>query len=210
MQASRRVPSGAPIQIVATEVSLDSKKTSAGQDFTSINPKGNVPTIVLEDHSVLNENVATLQWIADQVCCVGPAAVPPRACPPGVRTSSRSLRIPTSPQAPASGLAPPWGTSQRYQLVNTLAFLASEVHAGFSPLFNPKLSEEHKKWQQERLKSRLDILATQVLKDKHFLLGDAFTVADSCACVGWGRAIASLYAPARFPRSVNFHDPHVT
>ncbi|KAJ3074598.1 hypothetical protein HDU98_010786 [Podochytrium sp. JEL0797] len=36
-----------------------------GSDFFKINPKGNVPTIVLEDGTVLNENSATLQWIAD-------------------------------------------------------------------------------------------------------------------------------------------------
>ncbi|KAJ3226499.1 hypothetical protein HDU81_007271 [Chytriomyces hyalinus] len=38
----------------------------AGSDFLAVNPKGNVPTIVLPDGTVLNENVATLQWIADQ------------------------------------------------------------------------------------------------------------------------------------------------
>ncbi|KAJ3061649.1 hypothetical protein HDU98_002420 [Podochytrium sp. JEL0797] len=36
-----------------------------GSNFFKINPKGNVPTIVLEDGTVLNENSATLQWIAD-------------------------------------------------------------------------------------------------------------------------------------------------
>eukprot|EP00051_Salpingoeca_urceolata_P032263 m.14918 g.14918 ORF g.14918 m.14918 type:complete len:220 (-) comp4928_c0_seq2:172-831(-) len=34
------------------------------EDFFAINPKGNVPTIVLEDGTLLNENVATLAWIA--------------------------------------------------------------------------------------------------------------------------------------------------
>ncbi|KAJ3222263.1 hypothetical protein HDU81_010017, partial [Chytriomyces hyalinus] len=37
----------------------------AGSDFYAINPKGNVPTIVLADETLLNENAATLQWIAD-------------------------------------------------------------------------------------------------------------------------------------------------
>ncbi|KAJ3252368.1 hypothetical protein HDU77_005194 [Chytriomyces hyalinus] len=37
----------------------------AGSDFYAVNPKGNVPTIVLADGTVLNENAATLQWIAD-------------------------------------------------------------------------------------------------------------------------------------------------
>ena len=36
-----------------------------GQDFFKVNPKGNVPTVVLDDGTVLNENAATLQYIAD-------------------------------------------------------------------------------------------------------------------------------------------------
>ncbi|KAI8620898.1 glutathione S-transferase [Chytriomyces sp. MP71] len=48
---------------------------NTGHDFFKINPKGNVPTIVLEDGKVLNENAATLQWIADHaVNPVGPKA----------------------------------------------------------------------------------------------------------------------------------------
>jgi glutathione S-transferase len=31
-----------------------------GQDFYKINPKGNVPCVVLDDGTVLNENAATL------------------------------------------------------------------------------------------------------------------------------------------------------
>ena len=41
-------------------------KTSRGDvDFTTINPLGNVPTLVLDDGSILNEGAATLQYIAD-------------------------------------------------------------------------------------------------------------------------------------------------
>ena len=36
------------------------------QDFLSVNKKGNVPTLVLEDGSVLNENVAVLTWLSQQ------------------------------------------------------------------------------------------------------------------------------------------------
>ncbi|KAI8617070.1 glutathione S-transferase [Chytriomyces sp. MP71] len=38
---------------------------SKGSNFLDINPKGNVPTILLDTGVLLNENVATLQWIAD-------------------------------------------------------------------------------------------------------------------------------------------------
>jgi glutathione S-transferase len=46
-------------------VDLPTHKTKSGADFYSINPKGNVPTIVFADGSVLNENVATLTYLAD-------------------------------------------------------------------------------------------------------------------------------------------------
>jgi glutathione S-transferase len=48
------------------KVDLKSKKTVDGQDYEKINPKGYVPALVLDDGSVLTENVAILSWIADQ------------------------------------------------------------------------------------------------------------------------------------------------
>ena len=38
----------------------------SGSDYLKINPKGNVPTIVFESGTIINENVATLIWIAEQ------------------------------------------------------------------------------------------------------------------------------------------------
>ena len=49
--------------------------TDSGVDYYSINPKGNVPCLVLDDGTILNENVATLPYIADQV----PGTVAPAA-----------------------------------------------------------------------------------------------------------------------------------
>ena len=46
-------------------VDLATHKTKSGADFYTINPKGNVPTIVLPDGTILNENVATLAYVAD-------------------------------------------------------------------------------------------------------------------------------------------------
>ena len=37
-----------------------------GEDFYKINPKGNVPAVVLEDGSLLNENCGTLFWVGKQ------------------------------------------------------------------------------------------------------------------------------------------------
>lgn len=46
-------------------VDLATHKTKSGVDFYTINSKGNVPTIVFPDGSMLNENVATLTYLAD-------------------------------------------------------------------------------------------------------------------------------------------------
>src|SRR5580692_7774798 len=43
-----------------------------------------------------------------------------------------------------SGLAPRAGTFERYQLMEILNYITSEVHKGFTPLFNPETSAENK------------------------------------------------------------------
>ena len=47
-------------------VDLKTHLTSSGVDFYTINPKGNVPCIVLDDGTFLNENIVCLEYIADQ------------------------------------------------------------------------------------------------------------------------------------------------
>ena len=41
-------------------------KTASGEDFKQVNPKGYVPTIRMDDGSILTEGAAILQYIADQ------------------------------------------------------------------------------------------------------------------------------------------------
>lgn len=48
----------------AIEVERGSKKTADGGDFASINPKGYVPALVLDDGNVLTENVNVLSYIS--------------------------------------------------------------------------------------------------------------------------------------------------
>ena len=80
-------------------------------------------------------------------------------------------------QVPASKLAPAAGTMERYRLMEWLNFITSELHKGFSPLFNPAMPEEAKTLGRAKLTDRLKWVDTQ-LEGKDFLMGDTFTVAD--------------------------------
>jgi glutathione S-transferase len=65
---------GIPIELV--KVDLKAKKTESGEDFAKVNPKGYVPTLRLDDGSVLTEGPAIVQYLADQKAASGlaPAA----------------------------------------------------------------------------------------------------------------------------------------
>lgn len=55
------------------KVDLRTKTTASGADFGAINPKGYVPALVLDDGDVLSENIAILDWIAQQAPQLAPA-----------------------------------------------------------------------------------------------------------------------------------------
>lgn len=78
---------------------------------------------------------------------------------------------------PGAKLAPAAGTTERYRLQEWLNYIASEVHKGFSPLFNPKAPDEWKATVKEMLGGKFDYLSKQ-LDGKSYLMGDTFTVAD--------------------------------
>ncbi len=47
-------------------VDTDAGRTETGQDYIKINPKGYVPTLELDDGTLLSEGASVLQYIADQ------------------------------------------------------------------------------------------------------------------------------------------------
>jgi len=146
----------AGIAIDTEQVDLKTHKTDSGVDFYTVNPKGNVPSIVLGDGTVLNENVATLSWVADQNL--------------------------------SAGLAPANGTQQRAHLLNTLAWIASELHPSIGGLFNPTLTADVKTFIKEKGSKNLTYLDKQLLGTTHqYLIGDGLTVADLYGhiVVGW-------------------------
>ena len=87
-----------------------------------------------------------------------------------------------------SGLAPKAGTMERYRLQEWLNFITSEIHKGFSPLFDPTWTPEVKQVFKDKLGKRFDWLTTQ-LTGKQYLMGETFTVADGYlfTVLNWGQ-----------------------
>jgi glutathione S-transferase len=79
--------------------------------------------------------------------------------------------------APESALAPAQGSPERYQLMDWLSFISTELHKGFSPFFNPAVNDEAKASFKDRLMLRFGYLS-DALADKPYLMGDNFSVAD--------------------------------
>jgi glutathione S-transferase len=140
------------------KVDLVTKKTAAGVDYLTINSKGSVPALQLDDGKVLTEGPAIVQYLADK--------------------------------KPDSGLAPRAGTFERYQLMEMLNYITSEVHKGYSPLFNPKISADWKASALSNLGKKFDWLSG-FLGSKTFLMGTTFTVADAYlfTVLRWSEAV---------------------
>ena len=88
--------------------------------------------------------------------------------------------------APAARLAPPAGSIERTRLQSWLNFTSTEIHKGFSPLFNPASNAEFKTWQKQRLAERYTWVAGQ-LGGKEYLMGETFSCADAYlfTTMGW-------------------------
>ena len=99
-------------------------------------------------------------------------------------------------QAPQTKLAPANGTWERYRLQEWLNFITSELHKGFSPLFNPKSPEEAKTLARDKLNERLKWVDEQ-LQGKSYLMGETFSVADGYlfTVAGWGKFVGVDLAP---------------
>ncbi|CCD30168.1 Glutathione S-transferase [Candidatus Glomeribacter gigasporarum BEG34] len=52
-------------------VNLKTKQTETGQDFLTINPKGSVPALLLDNQEVLTENAVIQQYLADTYKATG-------------------------------------------------------------------------------------------------------------------------------------------
>lgn len=81
-------------------------------------------------------------------------------------------------QAPGANLAPAHGTFERYQVMEWLNYIATEVHKRFTPLFTPGCTEDGRSAAWAALARPLGYLAGK-LEGRAFLTGETFTIADA-------------------------------
>ena len=108
-------------------------------------------------------------------------------------------------KAGATQLAPANGTLARYKLMSWLNFVATEVHKGFAPLFNPKMPAEGKAVVTERLLDRIKFLDGHLAKSA-YIAGDSFTLPDAYlfTVLQWARGLKIDLSP--FPHVVSYLD----
>lgn len=92
-------------------------------------------------------------------------------------TESCAISLWIAAQVPSKMLAPPPETMEYLRLVEWISFISTELHKGFSPIFNPSVPESAKEPFKKRLFSRLDLADTMVCNGL-YAMGDNFTVAD--------------------------------
>ena len=80
-------------------------------------------------------------------------------------------------KASAKRLAPARDSTERYKLQEWLNFITTELHKNFSPLFNPAIPDEVKKFFADRIMGKFKYIESQ-LAGRDYLMGKQFTVAD--------------------------------
>lgn len=80
---------------------------------------------------------------------------------------------------PATGLP-------RYRVIEWLAYLGSDVHKSFGPLFNPALAEDARQTARDTVGKKLDFVERS-LEGRDYLMGEQMSVADPYlfAMLGW-------------------------
>jgi glutathione S-transferase len=156
----------AALPFETVQVDLKTHETADGRDYLTVNPKGYVPTLVLDDGQMLTENIAILSWIGDQA--------------PNLR---------------------PDGDIGRYRLLEMLAFVSTEIHKAFKPLFAPDAADDAKTQAAKIIEKRLAFIAGELQGD--YLFGASPTVADAYLFVmlTWAQK-NGLPAPDRLLRYV--------
>lgn len=87
-------------------------------------------------------------------------------------------------QKPESKLAPKLGTMERYELMEMMNFITTELHKGFSPLFGADGIVKNAEGKAELIESTKKSLAKrfsyvdEILAKQPYLMGNQMTIAD--------------------------------
>ena len=131
-------------------VDLRAKKLEDGGDYWAVNPKGSVPALGLDAAAGAEGEVLTENAVVLQYL---------------------ADRVPGSGLLPATGL-------DRYRTLEWVNYIATELHKGFSPLFNPQLSDDARKMQIGVIEKKLEFVA-KALDGRDFLTGPDFRISDA-------------------------------
>jgi len=112
-------------------------------------------------------------------------AIAPQGIVPAIRlddgavlTESAAVLQYIADQVPEKKLAPPWGSRERYRLVEWMNFCSTELHKKHLwTVFSTKVPEASRAWAREGAGVPLAYVASHLEKST-WLLGDDFTVAD--------------------------------
>ena len=80
---------------------------------------------------------------------------------------------------PDAKLAPAHGTRARLKQDELAVYISTEIHKGYSPLFNPAITEEGRKAAIERLTSRYNLIEQHLSDGRPYLTGDNFATVDA-------------------------------
>lgn len=128
-------------------VDLKTKLTENHDNFLSINAKGSVPVLVLDDKRLLTENAVILQYLVEQY---------------------------DAPQ-----LLPPVGDYRRYEVLEWLNYVGTDLHRFTAPLFWSSIPVEIKQnLFIPKLMIKLSVV-NQHLENNLYLMHHDFTIADS-------------------------------
>lgn len=120
----------------------------------------------------------------------------PQGIVPSIRLPDGSILTETSAvlqyvadRAPESGLAPAWGTVERYRLVEWLHFVSTELHKKhLFPTFADESPDAVREYARSSAQRTLDHVERRLAAGGPFAMGERFTVAD--AYLFWALLVA--------------------